>query len=225
MVAQAALEVARMENEESRDGAQVDAMTPLLPLAALLLASPAHATTTERAVSPALVCTVSRAISRQLDESQCRAVSDALIVTAEPRTLLAIAVIESGLKIGAESWYTRGGRVVGDFGLLGVHCVLSRKGRCENWPVRGVQPVDTLTTIMRNIEAGAKVLAKKRKTCRRRALDCYRGDATGRLGRTADVAAILAAFGGVEVQARSKRVREIAKRIAAAVRRQREGRS
>lgn len=191
----------------------------LLAWAALFFCVPAARA--ELSVTPELICAVAQSVARSWDERQCQWVSEDLNATAEPRNLLAIAVLESTLDFRSQSWYVRDGRPVVDVGLLAVHCIVGRKGTCTNWPVKGVAPIDSLQVFPANIKAGAAVLAKKRKTCGDRALDCYVGDATGKSGRTADVAAIVAAFGGVEVQAKGKRVRELVRRIAAAVRRER----
>jgi hypothetical protein len=193
----------------------------LLAWAALFFAvPPARAeTTTERAkVTPALVATVSRALSRPMDARQCQVVSDTLATTAEPRNLLAIMVLESGMDREAQAWYVLGGRVVVDVGLMQVRCIL-RHGRCTNWPVRGLTVVQ-LQDVGTNISAAERLLAKKRRLGGARALDWYAGDKDGSSGYSANVAALVAAFGGVEVQVKSSRVRELVRKIAEAVRRE-----
>ena len=189
-----------------------------LALAALLYCVSARASTTEDAiaVTPKLVCTVGHAISSSFNARQCDAISDALARTSEPKNLLAMMVIESEMDWEAQAWYVLDGRVVVDVGLLGIHCVVGRKGLCTNWPVKGVRPIDGLQVLGRNIEAGARVLAKKRQVGGVRGLDHYAGDLDGHTGYSANVAALVAAFGGVKVQVKSKRVRELARKIAKA---------
>jgi hypothetical protein len=171
-------------------------------------------TTTERSAVD-LVCTVAHALKQPWPVDRCQAVAAALATTREPKTMLAVAVLESDMR--PTKRHLRNGPKVADVGLLGVACRL-RHGRCTNWPVRGLT-VAALQDPRTNIMAAARVLAKKRARCGARALDCYAGDPDGSSGRTGDVRALVAAFAGVELQVKKARVRELVRKIAAAVRR------
>jgi len=186
-----------------------------LAWAALLYVVPARADDVE--VTPALVCTVAHALRQPWQADRCQAVAAALATTREPATMLAIAVLETGMR--PTKRHLRNGPKVVDVGLLGVACRL-RRGHCTNWPVRGMT-VAELQDTRTNIEAGARVLAKKRRINHARALDFYAGDLDGSSGYTANVGAIVAAFSGVELRVESQRVRELARKIASAVRRER----
>ena len=120
----------------------------------------------QRTVTPDLVTRVQDAIrwrepawnARQAEEAARQLNRD-----PRPRELLAIAVLESALDLDAQAWYVLHGRVVVDVGLMGVHCVVGRKGTCTNWPVRGLRPTDELRTFEANIGAARRILAKKRR--------------------------------------------------------------
>jgi hypothetical protein len=79
-----------------------------------------------------------------------------------PTLLLAVMMNESDLNENAAQVTMRGDKVYAkDSGLMGVRCVIDRRGRCANGNVRGV-PWKTLMQPLTNIEIGARELASWR---------------------------------------------------------------
>jgi hypothetical protein len=196
----------------------------LLGIAAALLLQPTPAAAADEvAVTPALVATVQNAVRWRApawDRQTVKAVTAAVNDTREPATILAMAVLESDMRPLAVAKRRRpsDGAAVVDVGLCGVACVLGPGGRCTNQPVRGLT-VDELKDPRRNVLAAARVLQRKRAVLGRRALAGYNDDPDGSNRYSASVRAIVAAFAGVvEVaRVRKRRVRELARLIAAAV--------
>jgi len=174
-------------------------------------------------VTPELVCAVQDAIrwrDGQWSAERCARLSQAFAATPEPRVTLAVAVLESDLRPGAVAWSSKN---VADVGLCAVRCVLDAAGICSNGPARG----KTLTELQdpeTNIRVAAMILKQKRhRFGRHRYLASYNGNPDGSNGYAENVKALVAAFAGAEVRVRSKRVRELARKIAASLRRERNG--
>ena len=170
-------------------------------------------------VTPELVCTVAHALKQPWSADRCQAVAAALETTHDPTSMLAVAVLESDMRPHVVAWH---GRRLADIGLMGIRCRLGARGTCEtceNGPARGLtlrQLADPVTSI---VVAEDIMRWKRARVGHRRAYAAYAGDATGRSGRTADVRAIVAAFGGVEVASKKERVRGLVRKIARAARR------
>jgi hypothetical protein len=195
----------------------------LLGIAVVLLPLVPAAAADEVAVTPALVATVQNAVRWRApawDRQTVEAVTAAVHDTREPATILAMAVLESDMRPRAQAKRRRpsDGATVVDVGLCGVACVLGPGGRCTNQLVQGLT-VDDLKKPKVNVRAAARVLQRKRAVLGRRALAGYNGDPDGSNRYGASVRAIVAAFGGaVEVaKVKRRRVRELARLIAAAV--------
>lgn len=115
---------------------------------------------------------------------------------------------------------------VADVGLCGVRCVLGADLKCANGPARG-ETIESLKDPAVNIRVAGEILKQKRRVLgRARATAGYNGDLDGRNGYAANVRAVMAAWTGVELEAKGRkrvieRVRELVRRIAAAVRRER----
>ena len=169
-------------------------------------------------VTPELVCTVAHALKQPWSADRCQAVAAALETTHDPTSMLAVAVLESDMRPHVVAWH---GKRLADVGLMGIRCRLGARRTCENGPARGLtlrQLANPVTSIM----VAEDIMRWKRgRVGHRRALEAYAGDADGSSGRTADVRALIAAFAGVEVASKKARVRELVRRIASAVRRER----
>lgn len=178
----------------------------LLALAALCYCvPPAHA---EAEVSHRLVCAAKSAIAWKVQPwspEKCAAVAGALNSTAMPMTFLAIAVNESDLTDRAIAWH---GRDIADVGLLGIRCVLGPDRRCTNGPAAGYT-VAQLRDAVTNIAVGSVLMTIKGRVSR------WNAGSRGYAGR---IAVLVAALGGVEKKTSSKRVRALARKIAAAAR-------
>jgi hypothetical protein len=183
----------------------------------MTLVPPAHGQTTERAteVTPALVCTVAHALRQPWQADRCQAVAAALETTREPATMLAIAVLESDMRPHAVAWH---GRRLADIGLMGIRCRLGARRTCENGPAKGKTLAQLKDPVVSVMVAEEVMRWKRARVGHRRAVAAYAGDADGSSGRTADVGAIVAAFSGRELWVKSQRARELARKIAAAVR-------
>ena len=207
----------------------------MLPiLLATLFAPSAHA---GAAVTSEMVCSVQRAVSRELawSESECRRVADALNETRRPRTVAAMAVLESDFRpdVAVEA---KAGTF--DVGLLGVRCVLypgssasargygprsagdSKSadlpaGRCHNGPASGHTLV-TLQDPVTNIHVAAQIMAQKRARFGKAWLYRFNG-AAHENGYTRKVMVIVAALGGVRLATKCKRVRRLVGLIVAAL--------
>lgn len=173
-------------------------------------------------VSPEVVCAVQRAVRWREEawtEEECRArerdYADAgLRWNLLPVQLMAISIVESDLRVRAQ-------RVVGrklDLGLMGVRCVLGlrRRGRCANWPVRGLTPTQVMEP-RRNIEKGAEIMAELHHGD----LSSYNSGHKGGTRYPAKVAAIVSALGGIETRVVGKRLRKLVNQIAKVVREKR----
>lgn len=121
---------------------------------------------------------------------------------------MAMSLAESDFRVRAQRV---DGRAL-DEGLMGVRCVVGRRGRCTNWPVRGLTPKQLLEP-RRNIMAGTQILADLHHGD----MAGYNGDHSGTDRYPRKIAAIAAALGGVEVRVRGRRLRELVRKIAAAV--------
>ena len=130
-----------------------------------------------------------------------------------PTQLVAMSLAESDFRVGAQR--VDGGAL--DEGLMGVRCVVGRRGRCTNWPVRGLTPRQLLEP-RRNIMAGAQILAELHHGDEAG----YNGDHSGTDRYPRKVAAIAASLGGVEVRVRGRRLRELVRKVVAAVVREHE---
>jgi soluble lytic murein transglycosylase-like protein len=178
----------------------------MLSLALLLFAAQPLPDQTAVAVTGDLVCSVQHAIrwrQRALPLRTCariaRATNSAAQATGQrPDALLAIQVVESDLRPGAEHWHGR----AGDLGLMGVHCKLGVAGRCTNNLVRSLRPAQIMR-IEDNIMLGARILASKPT------LNDYNGGA-GYAGR---VLAVRDALNGVESTSTSRRIRKLTAQI------------
>ena len=160
----------------------------------------------------------------------------ALDATPSPRLLAAVVSNESDWRERAMQEVRPG---VYDVGLAGVRCVLpgagagatgaspafpptthtstprgrATSGACTNGPARGLtirQLMDPAT----NVRVAALVLAEKNGD-----LGSYNGATTQRKREryAGKVAALVSALGGVEVSVRGRRLRELVRKIAAAV--------
>jgi hypothetical protein len=212
-------------------------MTPALLLVTLF--APGHHAGV--AVSPDLVCNVQRAIRHRApawEASTCRDVARAIEQTARPRTTLAMAVLESDLRVGVAVEAKPG---VFDVGLLGVRCVVrpgftardtgSRSaeiltstqtqtdgmlaGRCQNGPARGHTLV-TLADPVTNIHVAAQIMADKRARFGKDWAWRYNG-ASKPNGYSRKVRVVEAALGGVRLRTKCGRVRRLVELILAAV--------
>ena len=182
----------------------------------LFLAVPAHAAP----LSPVEVCTVRAAIRAvPWSPSTCAEVAAAFADTDEPRTLAAVCVLESDWREGAQARHAGG---VVDVGLCGVRCRRGKDGRCQGGPAHGLT-VAQLKDAATNIRVAGQILVSKRKACGKRALSCYLGREKVSGQRASEVAVILAAFGGVSpTKGVRERVKALARKIALAVRKERE---
>jgi hypothetical protein len=97
-----------------------------------------------------------------------------------PSLVLAVMVNESDMDEKAARVTMRGDRVYAkDSGLMGIRCVLDRRGRCLNGHVRGM-PWRTLMDPLTNIDVGAHELSRWRRDGVTRVVVRTR-DARGRL--------------------------------------------
>jgi hypothetical protein len=183
----------------------------------LMFVGPARAETKEKAAVD-LVCVVAHALKQPWSADRCQAVAAALATTREPKTMLAVAVLESDMRPHAVAWH---GRHLVDVGLMGIRCRLGARRTCQNGPARGLTPAQLANPVTSVMVAEDIMQWKRARVGKRRALAAYAGDADGRSGRVGDVRALVAAFAGVELPVKKARVRELVRRIAAAVRRER----
>jgi hypothetical protein len=172
-------------------------------------------------ITPELICLVKDAI-RWRDPtwrtSTCTTVAKAISSASEPTVTLAIAILESDLREKETSAVVRyaGARAV-DVGLMGVRCILQGAGnRCTSGPARGLT-VHELQDPATNIAIGSAILDEKRRIYGSGYLSAYNGDRDGSNGYAGNVAAIVAALGGVRIEAKGKRVRKLVEQIASAV--------
>ncbi len=95
---------------------------------------------------------------------QCRRIARAILDSAErhgirPGLLLAVMINESDLNEKAARDTHRAGQLYArDSGLMGIRCIIDKKGRCANGNVRGVKSTDLMDPV-KNIDAGARELA------------------------------------------------------------------
>jgi soluble lytic murein transglycosylase-like protein len=182
----------------------------MLPL--ILLSMLAATVSQERlsvTVTGDTVCSVQHAIrwrQKALPLRTCariaRATNSAAQATGQrPDTLLAIQVVESDLRPGAEHWHGR----AGDLGLMGVHCKLGVAGRCTNNKVRGLRPAQIMR-IENNIMLGARILTSKPTL----------NDYNGGEGYADRVLAVRDALNGVEAPSPHRRIRKLAAQILGA---------
>ena len=168
-------------------------------------------------VTPDLVCQTQHAIrwrEHAWTQQQCQTRAAEFAVSGqrwgvEPTTLLAIAIVESDLRPSA----VRQDGLAWDVGLMGVRCVSSerapaRGARCLAGPARGRSIQDLLVPAI-SIDLGAKILS----TVHHGSLTAYNGGRREH-GYTENVAGILAALGGIEVRAKSARIRKLIAQIA-----------
>jgi soluble lytic murein transglycosylase-like protein len=171
------------------------------------------------ATSPEVVCAVQHAVrwrEAAWTERECRDRARDFADAGRrwgfsPTQLAAMSLAESDFRVRA--WRVDGSAL--DEGLMGVRCVVGRLGRCTNWPVRGLTPRQLLEP-RRNIMAGTQILADLHHGD----VAGYNGDHSGTDRYPRKVAAIAAALGGVEVRVRGRRLRELVRKIAAAVTRE-----
>jgi hypothetical protein len=101
------------------------------------------------------------------DANFCRDIAHSFVEAADefelnPALLLAIAINESDLDEKAESPTVRGDSVYAkDGGLMGIRCILDKKGSCTNGHVKG-RTWSSIMSPQENIEIGARELAHYR---------------------------------------------------------------
>lgn len=167
---------------------------------ALDASSSAHAAD----VTPELVCQVKSAFGRRTwSYESCSKVARALRGSSEPDVLFAVCINESTLRAHDVAWTREGDKA--DAGLCGVRCQVGANGRCTNGLVRKMKLVDLFDPAV-NVSVAARILATKSSLGR------YAGETRDR-GYASRVLAIAAALGGTRVEVKSKRVREIVRRI------------
>jgi hypothetical protein len=142
--------------------------------------------------------------------------------TKQPiRTLFAIAINESDLRLGAKrsTYPMKFSRAadgtplvedkwvgsVHDGGLMGVRCRIGKDGLCSNDLIKGWKMLQVFA-LENNIMLGAKILATKKS------LQHYNGG-TKEHGYQARIDAILAAMAGAEVKISGKRMKKLVKQI------------
>ena len=166
-------------------------------------------------MTPALVCQVQGALRwgrPAWTAKRCQDVAAALSVLPDPMTTLAIMANESNMN---EKSIRRAGPSKCDVGLPGIRCQLGDAGKCVNGAARGYTPaqlMDPVTSIR-----VAHVLATSMGP---RYLHRWNGDP----GYAERIRVLALAVAGVPVEikgkgagAKWKRVREMVRRIAAAV--------
>ena len=203
------------------------------------LAAGGAATSGAASVSPEVVCAVQHAVRWRepaWTPRECARVAAALDATPTPRLLAAVVSNESDWREEAILKVRPG---VYDVGLAGVRCVLpgagaeatgassasstttriqsprgrATSGACTNGPARGLT-IRQLQDPATNVRVAAEVLAEKGGD-----LGSYNG-ATTRKKRdryASKIAALVSAFGGVEVPVRGRRLREMVRKVVAAV--------
>jgi hypothetical protein len=98
----------------------------------------------------------------------CRQVAHGVLTNArrydlQPALLVAVMLNESDLDERSFRETQRNGELYAkDSGLMGIHCVLDKKGRCTNGSVRGMEWKQLMNPLT-NIEVGARELAKWRR--------------------------------------------------------------
>jgi hypothetical protein len=161
-------------------------------------------------ITPELVCEVKSSFGRRpWSREACEQVSEALRRSREPDVLFAVCINESTLRARAIAWTREGDKA--DAGLCGVRCQVDAKGRCTNGLVRRMRLIDLLDPAV-NVSVASRILAAKGSLGR------YAGETRDR-GYASRVLAIAAALGGARVEVKSKRVREIVRRILVALNR------
>jgi len=174
----------------------------------------------EPTMTPELVCTVKSALRKPMwSPATCAIVARALNDTAAPEKFLAIAVLESDLRARAmRVTELAGGLRAYDIGLTGIRCVVDPASTdpdlCLNGVAKGLRARQLFDpgVSFRTAEA---VLRSHGGS-----LDRYNGcrETRHRKCRYAEhVAALAAAFGGVEVRVKSARVRTLVRKIVEAV--------
>lgn len=180
-------------------------MTRVLLCAVGIFGCALDASSTARAadVTPELVCQVKSAFGRTWSAEKCSRVSEALRSSSTPVVLFAVCINESTLRAHFVAWTKEHDKA--DAGLCGVRCKVDAGGRCTNGLVRQMRLVDLLDPAI-NVSVAARILATKSSLGR------YAGETRDR-GYASRVLAIAAALGGARVEVKSKRVREIVRRI------------
>jgi hypothetical protein len=193
----------------------------------------------ETPITPGLICQVKGAIRWKApawDRATCEQVALAINETPRPRTTLAMAILESDLRMDVAVEARPG---VFDVGLLGVRCLLSpgssapargdgprsagdskladeAVGRCQNGPARGYTLAELKTPAI-NVRVAAEIMAEKRERHGKNWARFYSG-ASHENGYGRRVAVLAAALGGARLTTKCKRVRRLAELILAAVR-------
>lgn len=200
----------------------------------------------EDRVSPELVASVQHAMRPKRahwSTAMATRVANAMNTAERPSEMLALAVLESDMDANGIAWH---GVEKADVGLMAVRCVLypgssanarglgprsagaltARRetavpaGRCQVGPARGLT-VQQLKNPVRNIKVAARLLVLKRKAMGADYLRAYHGSTDPNDPYAAWVEAVVLAFGGCEVKVERARVRELIRKIAAAVLRER----
>lgn len=181
-------------------------MTRVLLCAVGIVGCAFHASSEARAadVTPELVCQVKSAFGRRIwSYEKCSRVAEALRSSSAPDVLFAVCINESTLRAHGIAWTREGDKA--DAGLCGVRCQVGADGRCTNGLVKRMRLVDLFDPAV-NVSVAARILATKSSLGR------YAGETRDR-GYAGRVLAIAAALGGARVEVKSKRVREIVRRI------------
>jgi hypothetical protein len=144
-------------------------------------------------ITPERICAVKDAIrwhAPAFSERTCERLAAAFNAMPDPVLMAAICLNESDLRPTAINVVRAD---VYDTGLCGVRCVIE-DGRCTNWPVAGMTLAELLEPV-RNIEAAAKVLERKRAKSPKHYLRHYNGGTQER-GYAARIGVLAAAIGG-----------------------------
>jgi hypothetical protein len=196
-------------------------MTYVLFLASLAMSSPEAPVRSEPHVSSPLVCAAQNAVRGKRPTwsvDLCRRLAFVLNGTARPRTLLAMAVIESDLTVRALSPMKRkaGGERVRDVGLLGIRCLLDQQGRCRNFPVgKEFLSIQELFYPEVNVLLANHLIRRKIAACGSHWPDCYNGNPSGSNHYGEQISVLSAALVGRKAPGGSARVRQLAKRLLA----------
>jgi hypothetical protein len=141
---------------------------------------------------------------------KCESVAAALNASDEPDILLGICINESDLRALAVRWVRSN---LFDGGLCGVRCEV-QNGKCINGPAKGYTARALLDPATNARIAGA-ILKQKRARYGTRGLDAYNG--SFHRGYSKRILTIVAALGGVQIPVKTQRMREITRRLIAAV--------